>query len=564
MIRRFLLGILAFAAPAAAQQPQQQTPAANAAVSGVVKDFGTGQPLANYNVSTYVDVTWIGDTLVVGQGKQVKSVTDDKGRYRISDLPPGPYRIDCRNAESFGSSMTKHVTMSGQDIDGIDFLVKVNGAISGKVLDENKEPVPNVGVNLVSREYYSGVLGYFFKSYATTNDRGEYTLNRVEAGHPYLVMADKAIANRMPAYSEAPLDPHLRRRVPIRTYYPSSPTKEGAALVTIRPGEHREGVDIEMKKTQNYCISGTTSGLGGPSGLNVGIEAMQPAYGQSSTGGMFGPTPGTLTGPDGKFRICDLNPGGYRLSAFDRYAGGPNAPHTNYALVNVSILDQDLAGLNLVISPGMELQGEVILDGPAPVEPIKTKVNISINPLLRAGLPGERPGATAEIPGTFTLSALLPADYGGLRAFIRAPGCYTKDARLGSASVLYDPIHLGEAQSGATLRITIGRDGATLSATVARTNGQPVPDIQVLAFPAEVTSEAMLQATLKTGQTNQLGQYKSSTLPPGKYYVAAVEDSFDATPESIGRLWRARNRFQEIELAPNGTATVQLEPIKIE
>ena len=66
------------------------------------------------------------------------------------------------------------------------------------------------------------------------------------------------------------------------------------------------------------------------------------------------------------------------------------------------------------------------------------------------------------------------------------------------------------------------------------------------------------------GQTNQLGQYTSHPLAPGKYYVAATEESFDATPDSIGRLWRARNRFQEVDLAPNVSAQVQLEPVKIE
>ena len=34
--------------------------------------------------------------------------------------------------------------------------------------------------------------------------------------------------------------------------------------------------------------------------------------------------------------------------------------------------------------------------------------------------------------------------------------------------------------------------------------------------------------------------------------------------EGIGRLWRARNRFQEVDLPPAGSAEVKLEPGKIE
>jgi hypothetical protein len=73
-----------------------------------------------------------------------------------------------------------------------------------------------------------------------------------------------------------------------------------------------------------------------------------------------------------------------------------------------------------------------------------------------------------------------------------------------------------------------------------------------------------LAARLVQGQTNQMGQYTSQTLPPGKYYVVATEESVDPTPESMSRLWRSRNRYQEVELPPAGSAQVKLEPGKIE
>lgn len=53
---RNLALILVCAASAAVTQP---TGVPNSSVSGVVKDTGTGKPLANYNVSTYVGATWI-------------------------------------------------------------------------------------------------------------------------------------------------------------------------------------------------------------------------------------------------------------------------------------------------------------------------------------------------------------------------------------------------------------------------------------------------------------------------------------------------------------------------
>jgi hypothetical protein len=65
------------------------------------------------------------------------------------------------------------------------------------------------------------------------------------------------------------------------------------------------------------------------------------------------------------------------------------------------------------------------------------------------------------------------------------------------------------------------------------------------------------------GKTNQLGQYAAQTLPPGKYYVVAADELVDPTPESVGRLWKSRTRFQEVDLPPAGAAQVRIEPVAI-
>jgi hypothetical protein len=142
------------------------------------------------------------------------------------------------------------------------------------------------------------------------------------------------------------------------------------------------------------------------------------------------------------------------------------------------------------------------------------------------------------------------------------PGLYLKDVTYGGKSVRSDVLRWGSADGG--LRISLGHDGAKLSVRAIDKDGNPVADMRVLMLPAEAGSEAAVQSMLLTGATDQLGNYTSRTLAPGKYYVAASSDSFDATPESIGKIWRSRSRFKEVELAPNGTAQVSLEPVTIE
>ena len=557
---RALLIVMAFAVMA--QTPANQTAVETSSVSGVVKDAVTGEPLRDYTVSTQVNATWVGNTILTNaKTREAIATTDQQGRYKLSDLPAGEYRIDARNAQRFGRQMTKHIALAGHDLEGLDFNIMVDGAITGKVVDENKDPVPEMTVSLVSREYFLGSQGVFLQSIARTNDRGEYTLDRVQAGRPYLILAEKR-ERRLPPHSDVPLNPKLRKRVPMRTWYPNSPSPDGAMPIVLRPGERREGADIEVKKSQSYCIEGTLEGSGGPAALDFQIEPQQPSSGVSSSGGTFTLAPGGTAGRDGAFRICDLYPGNYRLTAIQR-SGDPNQQPPAYGVAAIAVSDRDIRGLKLSASPGLALNGEVAWDGAPPETPVTTRVSVYLEPLLRTHYMGENSSARADIPGAFSFSGLLIDDY-VVRATVNAPGLYIKDVTYGGRSVHYEPLRLGSAMAGAGMRVVVGHDGATLTAQVGDKDGNPVPDARVLILPAVIGSEAELAARLVSGQTNQYGQYTSITLPPGKYYVAATGDSIDSTPETISKVWRARNRFKEVELAPSASAQATLEPLKIE
>jgi Carboxypeptidase regulatory-like domain len=552
---RLVAFLLAASAACAQTTPP---PSANAAISGVVRDRGTGQPLADFTVSTSVNVTLVNNTTVMSPNtRDVQSTTDAQGRYRLGDLPPGPYRISARapGSRGFFSQVTRNVTLAGHDLENIDFNIIMDGVITGRVIDDNKEPVPSMSVFLVAREYYLGSVGYFFRATSITNDRGEFKLT-APAGRPYLLMTEKR-AQKIPARSDVPLDPKLRRRVPMRTWFPNSPDREGAIAITLRPGEHRERVDIEVKKSPSYCAEGALEGLSGPAALSFDIQALQPSNGASSSGGMYVTLPGGTTAADGKFRICELYPGSFRLSVTDR-----NAQPIAYGSGVVTIVDRDLHNLKAVASPGYSLPGEVVWDGEPPSAPETPQIRVFLQPLLRTSMPGEKDSARVSIPGSFQFEGLLLDDF-GIRLLVNSPGLYAKDVLYAGHSVMNDPLRFGGAP-GEGIKVIIGRDGATLSARVTDKDGNPVPDIRVLILPGEIRSEAMLATALVSGQTDQLGMYTSHTLAPGKYYVAASEDGVDPTPESIGKLWRSRDRFKEVELSPKGTAQVSIQPVRIE
>ena len=556
-MKMFVVLLVAGALAAQDQPPATNAPVLNGAVSGIVRDKNTGQPLAGYSVSTYTGAAWVGNTITMSRAtKEVISTTDESGHYRLADLPAGAYVIAVSNPSRRGGSRTeKHVATNGHDLNGINFDVIANGTIKGKVLDENKEPVPGVIVLLASREYFLGVAGYFPHASGRTNDRGEYSIDSVAAGEPWFLVADVR-PTQLPAHSEAPLNPKLRRRIPMRTWYPNSPSTDGAAPVILRPGEVREGVSIEMKKSPNHCAEGTLlTANGGPGALRFTLEALQPSSGVSESGGMFMAGANGATGADGGFRICDLYPGSYRLQAMN--TGGEF--QFGSALVNVA--DEDVRGLKIATFTTVPVAGEVVLEGPVPAVPLVPKVRVSLQPLLRTFMQGEQQASPrADIPGPFTIAGVVPDDY-MVRTFVNAPGLYVKDVRWDGISIFHQPLRLSGGMSGSGLRVVVGQDGGTLSATVATQDGNPAPDINVVAYPAASASEGSLAAGMVYGQTDQNGTWTSQPLAPGKYYVGAVDAGVDYHSETIARLGRSRNRFAEVDLAPGATGQVNLEPI---
>ena len=554
-----ILLLLAALAATAQTTPVAPTAVANASISGVVRDKATGTPLKDYVVSTYVNALWSDAGITMNSAtKQLTSTTDEHGQYRLTDLPAGPYHVMAQTPQGGGrSSMTRVVTLAGQDVEGIDFKFVQMGTINGKVLDENKEPVPNMFVTLVSKEYYLGSIGYYLKSSGRTNDQGEYKIAGIEAGHPFYLMTD-FLRQNLPPHAETPLNPQMRRRIPMRTWYLSSPDREGAASLTLRPGEIREGVNIEVKKSPSYCMAGIAATPNGPAALRVSIEALTPSSGVSGSGGTFMATTGTTTAPDGEFRFCDLFPGSYRVTVTERN----QSPDATYAITVVTISDKDLTDLKFPTSPRVSLNTEVILDGTQPTIPITVKPRLGLVPLLRTQNPGEKLNLQPDIPGTMPMTGLLLDDY-GVRASINSPGLYVKDVTYAGRSVRFEPFHLGSAGMGSGLQMTIGQDGGTIAANVADKDGNPIADTLVVIMPANTPNEGALAAQIISGQTDQRGQYTSRTLAPGKYFVVATEDSYDMTPESIGKLWQSHARYQEVDLNPKAAAQVTLQPTNI-
>ncbi len=548
---RFLRALVVTVA-AAAQTPPAAKP--EAVIRGVVRDAVTGIPLVGAEFRDVWSMT-------------PRATTDAQGRYTLRGLAAGLQRISVYVPSTQVETIpiyrgaTRIVNLrAGQELNSVDFALVRLPEISGRVLDHNKEPAPGIQVFLVAREYSLGELRYVYSITTQTNDQGEYVLRAPHPGRSYLVLASRRKWN-VPALSDAPADPKLRKPATVPTYYPGTPSIEGAQPMLLRACDRREGVDITLLRGPAFCVEGVLKGPRGPQAFRFEFAERQPANGASGGSSFFISTPRGVTGSDGRFRMCDLPPAEYQLTVLPKTVSA-EMPET-YGTLPVAITDSDVRNASAVPQAQIPVPIDVAWEGEAPEPPLPGKMSLRLIPLSRPPWSEEMKGATIPFPGTALFSGVLAGEYAPRISDVPSIA-YIKDILYAGRSILYEPLRVGSAIGNATLRIVLARDGGTLGVKVSDKDGNAVPDTPVAVLPAAAPTEMALADSLITGQTDQDGIWTSAPLAPGKYYVLALTTAADKSPECIGKLLLGRNHAKEVELAPNASVQVTLSPRAID
>jgi hypothetical protein len=148
---------------------------------------------------------------------------------------------------------------------------------------------------------------------------------------------------------------------------------------------------------------------------------------------------------------------------------------------------------------------------------------------------------------------------------------YVKDISYGGSKILYQPFvpRAGDAK----LRITIGTDPGSLTATVLTVSGQPSVATAVIVLPATSQTDSEVAASFRAGVTDENGSFTQNGLPPGRYDVFATVDPgpsrigrsqmmlIDPTPEAMARIRRTRVRSKHVEVTSSGLTSVSLSPV---
>jgi hypothetical protein len=247
--------------------------------------------------------------------------------------------------------------------------------------------------------------------------------------------------------------------------------------------------------------------------------------------------------PDGTFTLTDVPPGVHLVQALG--TRGPGRP-AEFGVVEVSVIDRDPRPLTIRASAGAVLEGLIMVEG----QPQSRAATVSLVAVpLDAGRAPEIGHGTlvAYRDGRFYLTGL----YGRARLGLSTTSedWYVKSVRISGADATHRGFDFGFAPE--TFRdalIQVAHAAGIISGRVVGESGGPAGGCAVIVFSTDRERWFTTSSYLKRVQASPDGSFRVGSLPPGDYYMAAVdpEGSLDSgewqTPEALNTLASAARR----------------------
>ena len=531
------------------QQMRDRGPAAapqgTAVIAGRVLTADTGRPVKRATVSASG----------AGRGNH-SAVTDEQGRYQIPNLAAGSYTITASKTGFVDSVFGQRrplqpgapVTLEdGQQANNVDMRLIRGGVVTGRVSDEDGEPLARALVTVQRYQYVRGERQLTPAGADQTDDRGQYRVFGLPPGD-YYVSASTAglgelLGRGMQQLAAGLLgggggrggrgfaalggadQPESTGYAP--TYYPGVVSPGEAGKVTLGPGQEASGIDFQIQLVSLATVSGIVVGTQDPA--NVMLVAQDAGGGFGLLGGQ------TFNGravADGTFTITNVPPGHY--TAIARSGGRSGDPRT--AMQTVVVNGQNIQGLTLMLQPSSTVSGNILVESsgsPSPSDYSVFRVDVTdADPLPGAGGRGGRGGFfggdnRVETNGSFTIGGVQPG-----RHFIRVSGGGTqnggqwvlKSALVGGADAADLPFEIKPGQNVENVTVVLTDRSSQLTGTVRDAQNAGTAAVTVIAFSADPQFWRAQSRRIATSRTGDSGAYRIRGLPAGEYLVLATDD----------------------------------------
>ena len=484
--------------------------AQQASVEGIAIDSVTKQPMAGVHIT----MRPLSDDSGMDR---YGAISDRDGHFSIATLPPAEYLLIAqRNAyvqlppeEPRRPFLTVKVN-PGDRLTSLSVEMTPHALIAGRVLDEFGVPVQNVSVEAMSADTGTTRIS------RVTDDRGQFRL-ALPPGKFYVHTQENRSAEFNPFGTPEIRSDGLGPPVYGPTFYPGVATKDRATLVELAAGQEVAGIDVHLARTRSVTVSGIVTGFpeNPASHAFTTIQLFSAELSQGQAPAMRF----AQAAPDGTFSITGLTPGHYRLQARLDLPGADS--HLQSAAVEVRPESADETGVKLALVPGEAVTGTLVIEGdPADSAP-KEKLTVRLEPDRMSGMPYNGPSKGAEVGehGAFRLEQVFP---GRLRVLVLPlpANAFIKSVRLGDAEASDEWLDLSRGVSGASIQVTLSRNGGQVVGKVLGDDGEPLHGSQTYVILSASPEDFGPQ---NVRPVDAESKFKFTGLHPGKYRLIVLD-----------------------------------------
>src|SRR5580765_5698135 len=457
-----------------------------------------------------------------GEGGNYTATSDAEGRFKIADILPGRYRVVLERAGYVGIDSKRKRSLgwmlsieAGQEIHDHKLHMLAAAIVTGRVLDEDGDPMANVDVSVLRRKGKSlEAIGS-----TATNDLGEYRIGGLLAGKYYLsamplpnfqtFATRKTIAGKETAALQTSY---------LRTFYPGVVDRAQASTIELKAGMETP-MDFSLSRKHAASVRGRVLGMAPGTGGMVSLRNKE-SFTEFNSGEI---------GKDGKFEILNVVPGSYRITAMTVVN---DKPHVESQPLEVDT--SDVEDVEFVPQPPAILRGRVRFSGKS-----SKAEGTSGFIFLRSTEGDDEFESGVTISGDETTDS---SDYGKLKP----DGSFEiKNVRPGNYEIMFardsqeDRNSFVESVTAGTkefvdtglkvnggafvLDVTVSSGAGVIEGVVTGDNKEPVIGSAVVAVPeARFRKQASRYAR---AETDQNGRFSIRGLRPGTYSLCAWESA---------------------------------------
>ena len=473
-----------------------------ATIRGHIVAADTGQPLRKAQVRIFS-----------GELRENRTTsTDADGKYEFKEVIAGRYNVSASKgsyvALQYGQLRPFEPgkpleILASQTLEKVDFALPKGAILTGRVLDEFGDPLPDAMVSVQRYQNLGGQRRLISAGRTSmTNDVGEFRLFAVPPGQYYLsaTMRPMGMGDTDDRSGYAP------------TYFPGTTSIAEAQKVSVGLGQIVSDMNMTLMPTRVSRVTGTAVDTQGRPMSGMMVMAMPR---NDSMMMMFGP-PAQIK-PDGSFVVSGLAPGRYMLQVRGPTGDGESAS------ADLTVSGDDVNGLRLVATKPSVVTGRVIVD-PAAAQALRPSS-------MRLGLQSTQTDvmmmAMPSQPGVLTddLTFELKAAPGQFRVtlFNQPAGWAIRAVRYRGVDVTDAGVEVRPSEDLADVEVELTNRVTELSGVVTNTKGEAVKDYSVIVFPADRDKWTPNSRYMRTSRPDQDGRYKVSGVPAGAYLVIALD-----------------------------------------